>query len=249
MSEDLPTLGTPITMMQDSTCWKRKGRGWAPSSPAPPYPRGTSVPTWGRPTPPAKTRGGSPGWAQQRARVSQRKGRALGQSWPTNLSSVMAIAAPNQLHGRRDDLQPTTTRHLPGGAGCPRPLEAALPPAAHHRPAWLHTRQTQAVLWGGVGVAGALPCSSPGKRRARGGQRALPRLPKTHDSRGILQLDRENRHRPSMATSYLGPKASLGPTLLFPPPVCPAQEVTVPQTQQHSASCRSTVICGVSLTF
>ena len=134
----------------------------------------------------------------------------------TNLSSVIAAAAPNQLRDQRDDLQPSTTRRVLWEPGLPRALEAGAPTGAPPPPARVHTHQSQAVLWGAMRVAGALPCPSPGMR-ARGGQQALPRLPKTHDSGRILKPDREDRHRPSTGSSYLGPKAALGLTLLFPP--------------------------------
>ena len=147
-----------------------QGQGLGATQPAPPHPHTPSVPTGvGRPTPPAETQGGAPGWAQHWAWVSQQKGRALGRSWPTNLSSVIAVAAPNQLHDRRDDLQPTTTRHLPveawppsaPGGGTP----SGVPPAAGVVP---HTSDAGCALGRGLlglgrGAGGAVRLLGPGQ--------------------------------------------------------------------------------------
>ena len=116
MSDDLPTLGTPITMMQYSRFCRRKSRDQGPTQTPQTHTRPGQLNRkdsrcTGPAHPPAETRrtGGSPAG-----------GTPHSWHWPTtNLSSVIAVAAPNQLRDHRDYLQGTDHRHFPGGTGHP----------------------------------------------------------------------------------------------------------------------------------
>lgn len=125
MSEDLPTLGTPITMMQYSAFCRGRGQGL-----------GTAAP----PGPPPGARHGAPtarlrGWRPRCSGPRPAGGRAAlpGRRAPrTHLASVVAVAAPNQLSDHGDDLQHTSTRacvcgkhsHLTSGVHIERPVSA-----------------------------------------------------------------------------------------------------------------------------